>query len=378
MFKSPKRHHFASPVPSTRPASRAVILDSARYISLAGFPKSCWGKPLKNKLRDILNIEIPIISAPMGGATGPTMAAAVSEAGGFGTIPLWGGSTEQVRKGIQQVRALTDRNFAVNLNMDFPHEEKLQACIEEELFAVSLFWGVKPGIIESAKKGGLVVLSTVGNAREAKLAADAGADIIVAQGWEAGGHVWGQVATMALVPAVVDTVSVPVVAAGGIADGRGMAAALMLGASGVWVGTRFLASNEANIHPDYRQLIQEASEDHTGWYQELYDGFWPDAPHRSLENSTSERWRAAESPRSGSRPDEDAVVGYKPDGEAVMRYQSYTPQTGTTGDIAAMSLWCGQGVAQVQETMAAAEIVEEIYRDARRILQAGSDVLDEA
>lgn len=311
----------------------------------------------------------------MGGAVGPNLVAAVCEAGGFGTIPLWGGSHENVREGIKHVRALTNRNFAVNLNLSFSYEEKLHACIENEVFAVSLFWGMEPAAIETAKRGGLVVMSTVGNAEEARIAADAGADIIVAQGWEAGGHVWGNVATMALVPAVVDAVSVPVVAAGGIADGRGMAAALMLGASGVWVGTRFLASKEATIHQEYRQQILAASEDQTEWYRDLYDVNWANAPHRTLVNSTSNNWKAAGSPETGSRPGEQEAIGYGPDGDVVVRYQCRTPGPETTGDVAAMSLWSGQGVALVRETMPAAEIVEEIYRDAKQVIQSNCSTL---
>ncbi len=325
---------------------------------------------LEKELCDILGINIPIVSAPLGGATGPAMTAAVSEAGGFGTIPLWSGGAELVHSGIAAVRALTDRNFAVNLNMDFCREEELQACVDQEVCAVSLFWGVKPDYIEKAKHGGLLVFSTVGNAQEAKIAADAGADVIVAQGWEAGGHVWGQVASMALVPAVVDAVNVPVVAAGGISDGRAMAAALMLGASGVWIGTRFLASHEATIHPEYRQMIFDASEDQTQWASELYNGFWPNAPHRALMNETSRTWEAAGGPDPGQRPGEGETVGRQANGDAVMRYQSHTPGPHTTGDIAAMSLWSGQGVSQVRSPQSAAEIVEEIYREARLTIQA--------
>jgi len=326
---------------------------------------------LETALCHILGIEKPIISAPMGGAAGPELVAAVSDAGGFGVIPLWGGPVEQVHSGIEQVCALTDRNFAVNLNLSFPYKDQLQACIEKKVAAVSLFWGMEPSAIETAKRGGLIVLASVGNSEEARIAADAGADVIVAQGWEAGGHVWGKVATMALVPAVVDAVDVPVVAAGGIADGRGMAAALMLGASGVWIGTRLLASKEATIHDLYRQRILDASEDQTEWYRELYDVDWPDAPHRALSNPTSEAWKDAGSPRPGQRPGENDVIGHRPSGDAIVRYQSHTPKPGTKGDVAAMSLWAGQGVSMAREIMPASAIVDEIYRDARRVMESG-------
>jgi nitronate monooxygenase len=208
--------------------------------------------------------------------------------------------------------------------------------------------------IEMARAGGLVMIATIGSVAEAKVAQASGADVIVAQGWEAGRHVWGRVATMALVPAVVDAVTLPVVAAGGISDGRGMAAALMLGAAGVWVGTRFLASPETRIHETYRQAVLDASGEQAEWYADLYDRHWRDAPHRALSNATSRKWQDADSPRSGSRPEEGQVIGTRPGGGEVLRYESYTPRPGTTGDVAAMSLWCGQCVGLVHEMKGAA------------------------
>jgi NAD(P)H-dependent flavin oxidoreductase YrpB (nitropropane dioxygenase family) len=234
---------------------------------------------------------------------------------------------------------------------------------------------VAPEAVEHAKAGGLIVLVSVGSAKEAKIAADAGADVIVAQGWEAGGHVWGQVSTMALIPAVADAVDIPVVAAGGIADGRGMAAAMMLGASGVWIGTRLLASREATIHETYRKRLLEASEVDTEWAFDLYDVDWPNAPHRALSNSTSQAWREAGCSAPGKRPYENQVIGHRPTGEPVVRYQSYTPLPETSGEVEAMSLWAGQGVAQLRKISSTAEIIEEIYQDAQRCLQSGRSIL---
>lgn len=330
---------------------------------------------MQNEILELLDIEKPILSAPMGGAAGPDLVAAVCNAGGYGVIPLWGGPVEQVVSGIERVEALTQRNFAVNLNLSFPYEDQLKVCIDKRVHAVSLFWGMEPSAIAEAKKGGLVVLASVGSADEARIAEDAGADVIVAQGWEAGGHVWGQVSTMALVPAVADAVRAPVVAAGGIADGRGMAAALMLGASAVWIGTRFLASVEATIHEAYQSRVLGASETATEWYYDLYDVDWPHAPHRALKNATSEEWTQAGAPSPGDRPGERQVIGHRPNGDEVVRYQSYTPLPGTTGDVEAMSLWAGQGVSLVREIMPASDIVEEIYTDARRALREAGERL---
>ncbi|WP_251134592.1 NAD(P)H-dependent flavin oxidoreductase [Falsiruegeria litorea] len=327
------------------------------------------------RLLEILQIRKPILSAPMAGAAGPELVAAVCNAGGYGVIPLWGRPKEQVGTGIDELRALTDRNFAVNLNLSFPYEDQLDMCIAKGVHGVSLFWGMEPSAIARAKAGGLTVLMSVGNAQEARTAAEAGADVIVAQGWEAGGHVWGQVSTMALVPAVVDAVNVPVVAAGGIADGRGMAAAMMLGASGVWIGTRLLASSEATIHEVYRNRILQASEADTQWAHDLYDVGWPDAPHRALSNSTSRSWEDFGCSGPGNRPNEKEQIGLRPNGDPVVRYQSYTPLPETAGDVEAMSLWSGQGVSLVREVMPAADIVEEVYQVAKKLLQGGNSVL---
>ena len=330
---------------------------------------------MRAALLDCLGMEVPILSAPMGGAAGPDLVAAVCNAGGYGVVPLWGRPADQVAAGIDAVRARTGGNFAVNLNLSFPYEDQLRACIDKGVHGVSLFWGDASDAIATAKDGGLAVLVSVGDATQARQAEAAGADVIVAQGWEAGGHVWGKVSTMALIPAVCDAVDIPVVAAGGIADGRGMAAALMLGASGVWIGTRFLASDEANIHDVYRSRILDASETETEWYFDLYDVAWPDAPHRALRNSTDKAWRDAGALPPGGRPGEGDVIGTQPNGDAVVRYQSHTPQNGTAGEIEAMSLWAGQGVGLVREVKPASRIVEEIHSEAKEIIRRGHTLL---
>ena len=151
---------------------------------------------------------------------------------------------------------------------------------------VSLFWGTPNSYIQTSHEAGAIVLHSVGSVSEAREAASAGADIIVAQGWEAGGHVRGTVSSLVLVPAVVDAVApTPVVAAGGIADGRGIAAALVLGAAGVWLGTRFVASEESLAHHLYKQRLLIADVEDTV-YSELFDIGWEHAPHRTLRNTT--------------------------------------------------------------------------------------------
>ncbi len=305
----------------------------------------------------------------MGGAAGPGLAAAVSNAGGLGMLPLWRADAETMRRQIRETRALTSRPFAVNLNLDFPQEERLALCLDEGVPILSLFWRDPASLVARAKAGGAIVLHTVDSADEAKRAVDAGVDIIVAQGWEAGGHVRGMVATMPLVPAVVDAVSpTPVVAAGGIADGRGLAAVLALGAAGAWIGTRFLASQEAAIHRRYQELLLRARETDTVYLDDLFDVRWPNAPHRTLRNKTVEAWEAAGRPASGQRPGEGDVIATSRSSGPIVRYQSHTPVADIEGDIDALSLWAGQSVGLVSKVQPAGDIVREIAEEARLIL----------
>jgi NAD(P)H-dependent flavin oxidoreductase YrpB (nitropropane dioxygenase family) len=316
-----------------------------------------------------LGIEVPIVQAPMGGAVGPALAAAVSNAGGLGTLALWAADIPTLRQQVRETRALTAKPFAVNLVLEFPQEERLAACLHEGVPVISFFWREPSALVACAKSGGAIVLHTVSTATEARHAVECGVDVVIAQGWEAGGHVRGRVATMPLIPAVVDAVGpVPVIAAGGIADGRGLAAALALGASGAWIGTRFLASKEATIHPHYRERILQATEDDTVYLEELFDIGWPKAPHRVLRNSTVAAWEAAGRPATGQRPGEGDVVATSKSRGPIVRYRSYTPAADAEGDIDALSLWAGQSAALVHKIQPAAEIVREIDNEAEAIL----------
>ncbi|MGZ4409970.1 MAG: NAD(P)H-dependent flavin oxidoreductase, partial [Gaiellaceae bacterium] len=267
-----------------------------------------------------------------------------------------------------ETAALTDRPFGVNLIREWDQRERLAVAVDAGAPVISLFWGDAAGLVQEAHDEGAIVFVSVASAAEAAHAAAAGADVVVAQGWEAGGHVRGTVTTLALVPRVVDAVDpVPVVAAGGIADGRGLAAVLALGAAGAWVGTRFLAAQESSIHDEYRRRLLEAVETDT-YYGTLFDGGWPDAPHRALRNSTVEAWEAAGRPASGARPGEEDDIAARPDGSPIKRYASATPHVSTTGDIEALPNWAGQGVGLVTRVQPAAEIVQELVADAERIL----------
>ncbi|MEP6910608.1 MAG: nitronate monooxygenase [Actinomycetota bacterium] len=327
---------------------------------------------MRTVLCDLVGIEAPIVLAPMGGAVTPTLAAAVSNAGGLGMLPLTWTDPNEIVTVVDEMRRSTERPFGINLGLAWDQRERLASALAAGVPVVSFFWGDASAVMGEAHDARAIVFVTVGTAEEARAAAAAGADVVVAQGWEAGGHVWGTVSTLALVPRVVDAVApVPVVAAGGIADGRGLAAVLALGAAGAWVGTRFLATPEAAIHPDYRRRILAAGEADT-FYGTLFDRGWPDAPHRALRNSTVEAWEQAGQPASGSRPGEDDEPASRSDGSPINRYASSTPTAGMAGDVEPLPHWAGQGVGLVTREESAAEIVRSLVVEAEAVLRSVS------
>src|ERR1700728_4765315 len=248
---------------------------------------------------ELLGIDQPIVLAAM--VAVPELAAAVSNAGGLGMVTLtWSDPAGDV---CRETAALTDRPFCGNLVLISDQHRRLDEALEAGLRIVSLFLGDPAGYIEQVHEAGGLVLCTVGSAEQARRAVASGADVIVAQGWEAGGHVGSQIATLPLVPAVVDAVApVPVIAAGGIGDARGVAAVLALGAQAAWLGTRFLLAREFPIHDEYRRRLMDAAETDPQWYPNLYDVGWPDSPHRALRNSTAQAWEAARCPPDDQRP----------------------------------------------------------------------------
>lgn len=321
---------------------------------------------LKTRLCDVLEIEIPIIQAPVGSASTPELAAAVSNAGGLGTLALSWTPLENVSRVVQRTFDLTSKPFAVNLCLEWPQEERLEKCLSEGVGTVSTFWGDPGPYAETIAAAGAIHVHTVASADEARTAVEQGVDVVVAQGWEAGGHVWGEVTTMALVPRVVDAVpDVPVVAAGGIADGRGLVAALALGASGVWLGTLFLLAEEAYVHDEYRTQIAAARETDTV-YSELFDIGWPDAPHRTLRNTTVVEWERAGRPHSPDRPGEGEIVVRSGGGE-VARYSDVPPLPSHVGDIEALAMYAGQSVGLVTDKQPAAAIVKGLVEEAVRV-----------
>jgi nitronate monooxygenase len=306
---------------------------------------------------ELLGIDQPIVQAPMSAVS--QLAAAVSNAGALGMLALtWSTPAGDV---VRETAALTDRPFGGNLILDSDQHRRLDEALEAGLRIVSLMWGDPAGYVEQVHDANGLVLHTVGSAEEARRATASGVDVVVAQGWEAGGHVWSEIATLPLVPAVVDAVApVPVIAAGGIGDARGVAAVLALGAQAAWLGTRFLLAQEMPIHEEYRRRLIDAAETDAQLYPNLYEVGWPDAPHRALRNSTAAMWESAGRPPLGRRPGVGDVIANFPSGEPILRYSTAAPTLGTTGDVEACSLWAGQSVALARQPQSAAEIVAEL------------------
>lgn len=325
---------------------------------------------LKTRICELFGIEYPIISAGMGGVANAGLAAAVSDAGGLGTLGLAAFGRTAIRKEVAAVRSRTQKPLAANLLVPFLRPGIVETLAEALVQAVTFFWGDPANHIEDIKLlhgARKKVIWQCGCADEARAARDAGVDVVMAQGFEAGGHVRGTVTTFALVPEVRDVIGdLPMVAAGGIADGRGLAAALALGADGAVFGTRFLASVEAAAHPQYKRRIVEARAEETT-HTTLFDIGWPEAPHRVLRNRTVERWEQAGRPASGQRPGEGATVAHLRRDEIehpVFTYSVMAPTPEIEGDIDGLAFYAGQSCSLVHDILPAGEIVARIAREA--------------
>lgn len=314
---------------------------------------------MRTPLCDLLGIEHPIMSVGFPGGARAELAAAVSNAGGLGVLGGTGTEPDELRAEVERTRALTDKPFGVNLIIardDVPFfTARIDAAGEAGASTIVLFWGDAAPLVDVAHAHRMVVMLQVGSVDEAKAAVAAGVDIVNVQGVEAGGHVRATESIWELLPRTVDAVApVPVVASGGIGDGAGLARALALGAQGVSLGTRFVASDEANLHPDYKRRIVEGKAEDTVLTDDLYDIGWPNAPHRTLRNRTFDMWDAAGRPPSGARPGEGDSIGRH------TRYASMMVTPDFDGDVDDAPLWAGESVSVVNDLKPAAEIVAEL------------------
>jgi len=306
--------------------------------------------PIKTRFTDLFGCRHPLQQAGMGGLASADLAVAVARAGGLGMLSGAGGARALAG---QLADVPADLAVGVNFLVPFLDRAALEAAADQSPY-VEFFWGAPdPGLVEVVHRGGALAGWQVGSAEEARAGADAGCDLIVVQGIEAGGHVRGVVGLLALLDEVRLTTAPPLVAAGGIGSGRAMAAALVAGADAVRVGTRFVATNECGAHPDYVEALIRSGADDTVLTTAFGLG-WPDAPHRVLRS---------------------AVETGQGRGDAQTWSPEWPSQT-SSGVVESMALYAGQSVGLVRSRQTAAEVVEELTREAESALSGISERLE--
>ena len=306
---------------------------------------------LKTPLCDLLGIEKPVFQGGMAWIADASLAAAVSEAGGLGIIAAMNANADWLRDQIHELRRRTSKPFGVNVMLMSPFaDEVAQVVIDEKVPVVVTGAGNPRKYMPAWIEAGVKVVPVVASVALAKLVARAGATAVVAEGTESGGHI-GELTTMVLVPQVVDAVDIPVLAAGGIADGRGVAAAFMLGAQGVQVGTRFLVADECAVAEPYKELVLKAKDIST-----RATGRSTGHPVRALKTRFTNEYAKLEA--EGADPDKLAEFG-----TGALR------RAAKDGDVERGSFLCGQVAGMVRERQSAADIVDDLVSDGEKVLR---------
>jgi enoyl-[acyl-carrier protein] reductase II len=306
---------------------------------------------MKTRITELLGIEYPIIQGGMAWVATHELASAVSEAGGLGIIGAGGAPAEFVRDQIKKVKASTDKPFGVNIMLMNPEADKIaQVVVDEGVKVVTTGAGNPAKYMDMWKSAGVKVIPVVASAGMAKMMERCGADAIVAEGMESGGHI-GSLTTMALVPQVVDTVSIPVIAAGGIADGRGFAAAMMLGAEAVQIGTRFVVAKECIVHENYKNMLIKAKD-----IDSTVTGTTTGHPVRSIRNKMTKEYLRLEKEGAGLMELEQLTLGSLR--KAVV-----------DGDVTNGTVMAGQIAGLVKKEQTCSEIINEIMEQAGTLLK---------
>ena len=300
---------------------------------------------MKTRVTELLGIEKPIIQGGMAWVAESHLAAAVSNAGGFGLIGAANAPADVVRNYIHEARELTDKPFGVNIMLMSPFAEDIaQLVTEEKVAAVTTGAGNPEKYMAQWKAAGIKVIPVIASVALAKRMERVGADAVVAEGTESGGHI-GQATTMTLVPQVVDAVQIPVIAAGGIADGRGMAAAFMLGAKAVQLGTVFVATEESQVHENYKKAIIKAKD-----IDSRVTGRTAGHPVRALRNQMTKKYLELE--KSGAGFEELELLTLGGLRKAVVE-----------GGVVNGSVMAGQSAAMVKEVMSCHDLIRKLVRE---------------
>lgn len=272
---------------------------------------------------------------------------------------------------IRKTRSLTDKSFGVGVVLAFPHEENIKAILDEKVAVLQVYWGeCSKDLVIQAHRAGVKIVPQVGSVEEAKKVIDAGVDAVIVQGREAGGHVIGQEGLIALLPQVIDLLDgrdIPVVAAGGIVDERGYVAALALGAHGICLGTRFVATDESYAHPIYKRKLVEI--DDTEYTNVFGRARWPGAPQRVLRTPFFEKWKSLSDHENETY---QPVIGHSTIHcveKDIHRFAGTVPNKNATGDIESMAMYGGQGVGLIKEILPAGEVVKRLVEGAQLLIQ---------
>ena len=301
---------------------------------------------------------------------GPELAAAVSNAGALGMLGAGIYPPEALRAMILATRELTDRPFGVDLIPDITSSEHIDVCIETQVPIVTFFWSVpEADAIRRLQKNGIRVWMQVGSMEEAGKAAGEGVDLIIVQGSEAGGHNKAEAGTFTLLPAVVDAVApIPVLAAGGITDGRGLAAAMMLGAVGAWCGTRFLACAEADASAEYQSTVLRAAPGSTV-LTDLFGPEWPGQTCRVFKNRIVREFPDAAAAEGMTGPSIGTLPLISGENYELPKFSAVLPTRATTGDIEEMALTMGESAGRIDSIETAASVVQSMHSEAQACLQ---------
>ncbi len=306
---------------------------------------------LKSRLCDLLGIEYPVIQGGMAWIADAELAAATSNAGGLGLIAAMNANADVVREEIRKCKTLTDKPFGVNIMLMSPFADDVAKMVVEENVPVVTTGAGNPGkYVESWKQAGIIVIPVIASVAHARKMERSGVDAVIAEGGESGGHI-GEMTTMTLVPQVCNAVSLPVVAAGGIGDGRAMAAALMLGACGVQMGTRFLLADECNVHENYKQRIIKAKDIDT-----IATGRRLGHPVRGVRNAFMREYLKKEYDSTISDEELEAFGG------------GSLYRAAVEGDEKTGSFLAGQVAGMLCEKESAANIVHSVCREAEDLL----------
>jgi nitronate monooxygenase len=316
--------------------------------------------PQAKALMALFGLRYPIFQGPYGG---PALASAISNAGALGHVALWRRTPEGARAIVTQIRSQTKQPFVVNYVLSF-EPRSLPAALDAGAPVVQFSWGLPTkDVVTAVRQASSKFGVQVGTAQGAQMAVDLGADYLVAQGNEAGGHVQSSTPLYELLPKVLEAATgIPVLVAGGVSHGANLRAALVAGASGAVVGTRFVATLESDAHTGYKAALVRAEAKDTAVSVCFQDG-WPGATHRTLRNDTLERWEAAGCPPVGMRPGEGDIVATGSDGVTAVRYSILPPQQGFQGTLTDLAMYAGQGVGDVRDIPTARQLVERLWAE---------------